>query len=96
MKVTTAQLGVDYDDYPDAIMIYLDDGTEIGAHCIVDNAEQERASMEAMLNKIIKESLQRVATDIGSMAERPYDNEPEFSAVLHCEAIVRNHIKAIK
>jgi len=56
MKVTTDTYGM-HDDGPDVIVVRLDDGTEIGAHCIVDNPEQERAGMEWMLKEIIREAV---------------------------------------
>lgn len=39
------------------------------------------------------EALREAATVAGSMAERPYDNEPEFSAVLAVEAAILALIK---
>jgi len=37
------------------IGVYLDDGTEVGRYCIVDNPEQERAMLEKMIRKCVKE-----------------------------------------
>ncbi len=36
----------------------------------------------------IKEGLRRAAAMAGTMAERPFDSEPEFSAVLAVEAAI--------
>ncbi len=40
----------------------------------------------------IKEGLRRAAAMAGTMAERPFDSEPEFSAVLAVEAAILKEI----
>jgi hypothetical protein len=91
MKVTTATLGNhDYGD--DAIVIYLDDGTEIGAHCIVDNSEQERQQMENMLNKIIDEAKAPLLRDMKTLHEEFLRNPdyPSLVGAIAKEALKRN------
>jgi len=49
-------------------------------------AERERADKAKADG--IKEGMRRAAAMAGTMAERPFDSEPEFSAVLAVEAAI--------
>lgn len=49
-------------------------------------AERERADRAKAEG--IKEGMRRAAAMAGTMAERPFDSEPEFSAVLAVEAAI--------
>jgi hypothetical protein len=44
-----------FEDFEATIGVYLDDGTEVGRYCIVDNPEQERASLEKMIRSCVTE-----------------------------------------
>ena len=53
-------------------------------------AERERADRAKAEG--IKEGMRRAAAMAGTMAERPFDSEPEFSAVLAVEAAILKEI----
>lgn len=59
MRVIAEQLGLDMcsEDHPDAISVYLDDGTCLYSCVIVDDAEGERATFERMLEAVIGEAI---------------------------------------
>lgn len=56
MRVT---IDGDWDD-DQSLGVYLDDGTEVGRYCIVDNPEQERTLLEMMLLAVIAEAKARM------------------------------------
>lgn len=43
-------------DTPDSLGVYLDDGTEVGRYCIVDDPERERAELERMIQACLRET----------------------------------------
>lgn len=53
------------------------------------DANAERGEARAALAKAVSDEREACANIAATMAERPYDNEPEFSAVLAVEAAIR-------
>lgn len=75
MRVTIIE---EYDD--ESILITLDDGTEVGRYCIVDDAESERDGMEHMLVLLRKEAVAEFAAKLFKMIERDTTPPPDTGA----------------
>lgn len=39
--------------------VYLDDGTEVGRYCVVEDPEAERQELETMIKKCCEEAVQK-------------------------------------
>lgn len=62
-----------------------------------DEADDElREGMTAMAVAVAISVIKECSAIAGSMAERPYDNEPEFSAVTHVESAIFAEAKILE
>lgn len=55
-------------------------------------ADDTKAAFESWLEsarRADKRAREECAATVATLAERPYDNNPEFSALLHAEAAIR-------
>src|SRR5690606_29223033 len=71
ITVTAETYGA-HDDGPDVIAVRVD-GREVGAYCIADDAEAERASMERMVRAIYRAGMREGFEAMKESAQRALD-----------------------
>jgi|SRR5690606_28640959 len=83
VTVTSETYGA-HDDGPDVIVVHVD-GREVGAYCIADDAEAERASMERMVRAIYRAGMREGAERMRERAASRVDTLVQF---------LRPHVRA--
>lgn len=89
VRVVCEELGA-HGDGSDALVAYLDDGTEINAWCIVDDAEKERADLERRLQRIYRAGLERAVEIV--VEQRRFWGDDKLTHA-HLEAVLRAELK---